>query len=182
MVKSQTRQRRWAGLVRLEDAARYRIFSSTPLFLYASPSQQAVAVSQSHSLFLCSPCTFEFVFPSAYFAVLFVRLQLQSSLSLCDSAFISFCSLTHTRVDGENAIFIGVHHYAGWLRGLQKWRFNTAWIIKPPGPVTDTETYTRRDTNTETHSCMASKTPVHLSCHHITVCVCVNLSFTLALH
>lgn len=28
------------------------------------------------------------------------------------------------------------------IRGLQKWRFNTGWIIKPPGPVTGTHSRT----------------------------------------
>lgn len=48
----------------------------------------------------------------------------------------------HTRLCGENVIFICVHHEVGWLRGLQKWRFNTGWIIKPPGLVTGTHSRT----------------------------------------
>lgn len=84
------------SLVRLNATARYRPPSSL------SPCLSIPAGGCCFSItlpLLCFAFTFEFVFPPAHSVMLFICLQLPSSSSLSDFAFIS-CSLSDMHTHG----------------------------------------------------------------------------------
>lgn len=163
MVKSPTSQRQLACLVRLDIAARYRRPSSL---------SQCLSIPAGGRLFLNpSPLL------CLHFGIcFFLQFIWQQYLSVSDRRHISLSVtlrlsfplfLTQARgfmVKMQNS-FVFTIRWAG-CKGLLEWRFNTAWIIKPPGPVTGTIAHSK------THSWMAC-VPLCI-CHvNMFLCACV---------
>lgn len=96
MVKSPTWKIQLVSLVRSDATARYRLPSSLSRCLSIPAGGRRFSITLP---LLCSAFTFEFVFPPAHLAVLFICLQLPSSPSLSDFAFIS-CSLSDMHTHG----------------------------------------------------------------------------------
>lgn len=122
-------------LVRLNDAF------MTDQSVYSPPTPrrpflQCVSISAGSRCYLLS-------YSSLLLSLFFLRLTLRyyspvfhehHPHSLSDCAVISSSHSPGSMEKMQNSSVFT-------LGGLQRWRFNTAWIIKPQGPVTDTETH-----------------------------------------